>query len=102
MVIKFHCENCGHKVQSPDEHGGKRGKCPFCDQSIYIPAPPQENSEIPLAPLSDEDERIREMERRDAVRMRLELERMAEDKTPDTETKKPSPDEIRKRLKETQ
>jgi len=102
MVIKFHCENCGHKVQAPDEHGGKRGKCPFCDQSIYIPSAPQENSEIPLAPLSDEDEQTRESERRDAAAMRLELERMAEDRTLDAEPKKATPDEIRKRMKETQ
>jgi len=57
--IEFHCKHCNKLVRAPREAGGKRGKCPYCKQSVYIPTPPDEREEIPLAPLDQEDEHRR-------------------------------------------
>ena len=54
MTISFRCEHCGKKVEAPDSAGGKRGKCPYCKLSNYIPMPVSEEELIPLA--GDEDE----------------------------------------------
>jgi hypothetical protein len=63
MSISFTCEHCGKKVQAPDEAGGRRGKCPFCQGSNYIPDP-QVSEDIPLAPIDEEEERRRREEER--------------------------------------
>ncbi len=65
MTIKFHCEYCGNLVQAPDDAGGKRGKCPHCQRSNFIPAPEGEEP-LDLAPLDEEEER----------RHRAEVERL--------------------------
>lgn len=39
MTISFNCEHCGKKVEAPDAAGGKRGRCPYCKGSCFIPAP---------------------------------------------------------------
>lgn len=66
MTITFRCGHCGKKVEAPDAAGGKRGKCPYCKQSNYIPAPVSEDDIIPLAPEDDEagaeDEAVRRQE----------------------------------------
>ena len=36
-MIKFHCKNCGQKINAPEVHAGKKGKCPKCKQIILIP-----------------------------------------------------------------
>jgi phage FluMu protein Com len=55
MAIEFHCEHCGKLVRAADEYAGKRGKCPGCQQSVYIPTP--EIEPLPIAPVDREDER---------------------------------------------
>lgn len=62
MSITFRCEHCGKDVQAPDAAAGKRGKCPFCGQSNYIPAPVAEEDLLPLAPVDEEEERKRAQE----------------------------------------
>lgn len=37
MSIEFHCSECYAKVITPDETGGKQGKCPHCTAVIRIP-----------------------------------------------------------------
>lgn len=37
MAIRFHCQ-CGQEMTVPDEHAGKRGKCPGCQEIINVPA----------------------------------------------------------------
>lgn len=75
MTIKFHCEYCGNLVQAPDDSGGKRGKCPHCQRSNFIPAPEGEEP-LELAPLDEEEERQR---RREVERlMQAERELLAE------------------------
>ncbi len=59
MSITFRCEHCHKNVQAPDSAGGRRGKCPYCDQSSYIPAPVSEDELVPLAPIDEAEERQR-------------------------------------------
>ena len=73
MTIQFHCEHCRKEIQAPDTAGGKRGKCPFCGTSNYIPAPLTEDDAIPLAPIDDEDERLRQKEVEDLLRQERDL-----------------------------
>jgi len=59
MPITFRCEHCGKEVKAPDGAGGKRGKCPHCGQSNYIPAPVTDEDLIPLAQIDPEEEKRR-------------------------------------------
>jgi len=36
-MIKFRCDNCGHKIGTKDEHAGKRARCPGCGGVITVP-----------------------------------------------------------------
>jgi hypothetical protein len=56
MPISFHCEQCGKKIEAPDNAGGKWGKCPGCHNKVYVPGG-QADDEIQLAPLDKDDER---------------------------------------------
>ena len=60
MAIEFHCDHCGKLVKTSDEHAGKRGKCPHCHQSVYIPTPPEEIEPLRLAPVDEGEERERQ------------------------------------------
>ena len=67
MTISFQCEHCRRDVTAPDEAAGKRGKCPYCGQSNYIPAPVPEEEVLDLAPLDEAEERRRQEEVRRLV-----------------------------------
>ncbi len=60
MAIEFHCEHCGKKVRTKDEAAGKRGRCPYCKQSVYIPMRQAEIEPLDLAPLDESDEKKRD------------------------------------------
>jgi DNA-directed RNA polymerase subunit RPC12/RpoP len=75
VSVEFHCGNCGRLVRAPRESAGQRGKCPYCKQSIYIPSPPDELEEIPLAPVDEEDLRRRDALDREAERMLADVDR---------------------------
>lgn len=62
MTITFQCEHCGKKVEAPDSLGGNRGKCPYCKQSNYIPAPVSDDELIDLAPEDAAEEKHRQEE----------------------------------------
>ncbi|MFW6153645.1 MAG: hypothetical protein ACOC95_00325 [Planctomycetota bacterium] len=64
MTIRFHCEHCGKTVEAPDTAGGRRGECPYCEGSNYIPTPGDEE-ELDLAPLDEDAERLRRREEED-------------------------------------
>ncbi|MFA6133538.1 MAG: hypothetical protein WC869_05930 [Phycisphaerae bacterium] len=64
MSITFKCEHCHKEVKAPDAAGGKRGKCPFCGGSTYIPSPVAEEDLLDLAPDDDELRRIEEQKRK--------------------------------------
>jgi len=65
MTITFSCEHCRKEVKAPDSAAGKRGKCPYCGQSNYVPAPVDENDILPLAPVDEDEERRRQQELRE-------------------------------------
>lgn len=62
MSITFHCAHCGKEIKAPDTAAGRRGKCPYCSQSNYIPAPVSEDELPALAPEDAEYERHRREE----------------------------------------
>jgi hypothetical protein len=62
MSITFQCEHCHKEVKAPDTAAGKRGKCPHCQQSCYIPAPVSDDELYDVAPLDEDGERQREEE----------------------------------------
>lgn len=62
MSITFRCEHCHQDVKAPDSAGGKRGKCPYCQKSSYIPAPVAQDDLLDLAPVDEEDERRQQAE----------------------------------------
>ena len=64
MSIDLHCPQCQKLIRAPDNAGGRRGKCPYCGGSVYIPTPPEETEEIGLAPIDEtEEERARKLRR---------------------------------------
>jgi hypothetical protein len=62
MSITFRCETCRKDVQAPESAAGKRGKCPFCGHSSYIPQPVSDDDLLPLAPVDEDEERRRQQE----------------------------------------
>lgn len=50
-MIEFHCEHCGKHVRAPDEHAGKRAKCPSCQQSVFVPGAVGDDDMLKLEPL---------------------------------------------------
>lgn len=78
MAIEFHCDHCGKLVKTSDEHAGKRGKCPHCHQSVYIPTPAEDLEPLRLAPVDEGEERERqrllEESREIAIKLRDERE----------------------------
>ncbi|MHC4636167.1 MAG: hypothetical protein ACYTBV_01530 [Planctomycetota bacterium] len=46
-MIKFRCKKCGQKIRVPDEHAGKKGKCPKCKTIVVVP---KINDDISLKP----------------------------------------------------
>ncbi len=88
MAIEFHCDHCGHLVRTADENAGKRGKCPRCHQSVYIPTPREQIKPLGLAPVDEAVEREQQRldeESRDVAR-RLRDEQQAPPETYQTNT----------------
>ncbi|MBK9121322.1 MAG: hypothetical protein IPM18_17215 [Phycisphaerales bacterium] len=67
MSIEFHCSHCGKMIKtSNDAAGGKRGKCPFCHNTVYIPMAEAEVEPLRLAPSDETAERTRQQLEEDA------------------------------------
>lgn len=50
MTISFRCE-CGKHISVKDEFAGRKGKCPACNRTLVVPAPPGvEEPPLELAP----------------------------------------------------
>ncbi len=62
MSISFPCEHCGKQIKAPESAAGKRGKCPHCKQSTYVPEPVSEEEILDFAPVDEEEERRRKEE----------------------------------------
>lgn len=67
MSIELHCSRCSKLIRAPESAAGKKGKCPYCQESVYIPTPPEEVDEIPLAPVDDADEQRAEQLRQESL-----------------------------------
>lgn len=61
-MITFRCEHCRKNVEAPDSAVSKRGKCPYCGLSSYIPAPVKDEEVLDLAPIDEQEERRRDAE----------------------------------------
>ena len=68
MSIELHCTGCGKLIRAPEDAGGKKGKCPYCKQSVYVPAPPVDDGAISVAPIDEDDERRAEQLREESIR----------------------------------
>ncbi|MEP0846630.1 MAG: hypothetical protein HRF50_07380 [Phycisphaerae bacterium] len=60
MPIELHCDHCGKLVRAPDDAGGKRGVCPSCHQSVYIPTPSEQLEPLTIEPVDKNAERERQ------------------------------------------
>ncbi len=90
MAIEFHCEHCGKMIRTADEHAGKRGKCPHCQNSVYIPSPANEVQPLDLAPLNARDEE-EERELEEESRRLAQQIREEKDVPPESYTTAPTP-----------
>lgn len=55
MAIVFHCKFCTKKIEAKDAAGGKWGKCPSCQNKIYIPGLNVKGDDLILAPIDEQD-----------------------------------------------
>ncbi len=63
MSIELRCESCGKMLRATPERAGSRAKCPACGHELYIPSPPEELDELPMAPEDSADlQREQELE----------------------------------------
>jgi phage FluMu protein Com len=62
MAIEFHCSHCGQMIRTAAEHAGKRGKCPHCQNTVYVPSPDEDIEPLELTPIDETHER--ELKRR--------------------------------------
>ncbi len=90
MSIELHCPQCGKVIRAPEDAGGKKGKCPYCKRSVYIPLPEDELDVIPLAPI-DPDEEAREAKlRRESAQYAAAITNATESDTPGKPARPPS------------
>jgi len=80
VSIELHCDHCSKLIRAPDEAAGRRGKCPYCHQSVYIPSPPEAIEEIPLSPVDEGGEQ--EQKRLTEEMRRTQRELLAEHRPP--------------------
>lgn len=55
--IEFHCPQCDRLIKAPEGSGGKKGVCPSCGRTVYIPTPSDELEPYDLAPVDEADQR---------------------------------------------
>ncbi len=75
MSIELHCPQCAKLIRAPDDAGGKRGKCPYCKKSVYIPTKPNQGEDIGLAPIDEEEDRRAEQLRREDAEYAADVDR---------------------------
>ena len=79
--MKLHCEKCGAGIQAPREMAGSMGKCPSCNNSMYIPTPEDEIEELPL--VAEDTLDLQKEARLQAERRRLDSLLAHENRIPD-------------------
>lgn len=73
MAIEFHCNFCGKLVKAPEEAGGKKGKCPNCQNVLYIPMAEGAVDEFDLAPVDEAEERRKRQMEQQAIALQRAL-----------------------------
>jgi hypothetical protein len=86
MTIEFHCNHCDELVRTADENAGKRGKCPRCHQSVYIPTPPDKIEPLRLAPVDETEEEERRRLQRESQELSRDLQSEQAETPPDSGT----------------
>ncbi len=84
MSIEIHCPKCSKVIRAPDNAGGKQGKCPYCDNRLYIPIPHDQVETLDLAPVDVEEERREEQLRRESASYAANVAHGTGDLPPDT------------------
>lgn len=80
MSIEFHCSHCGKLIKtSNDAAGGKRGKCPYCHNMVYIPMPDEEIEPLRLAPSDESARHTQEQLEEDARKLARSLRSETDD-----------------------
>jgi len=79
VSIELHCPECQKLIRAPESAGGKRGKCPYCKKTVYIPSPPDQAEEIALAPLDEEDLKREAALRKEAIQYTAAVDHVRED-----------------------
>lgn len=90
MAIEFHCDHCDHLIKTAEDNAGKRGKCPHCHQSVYIPTPRDKIEPLRLAPVDQDEERERRRLRDEAQQLTRALSDDKAELPPDTTPPPPS------------
>lgn len=87
--IQVTCQHCNHVIKAPRKAAGRRGKCPHCHNSVYVPTPSDELEEIPFA--SSDDEALAKADRleKEALEVAAAIRREKDD-TP--QKARPTPD----------
>lgn len=78
MSIELHCPGCGKLIRAPEDAGGRRGKCPHCKRSVYIPTALTDDDIIPLAPVDPAEEERDERMRRESSAYAASLSKAGE------------------------
>ena len=73
MAIEFHCDHCGKLIRAPQDAAGRQGKCPHCQQSVYIKTPSDQIEEVGLTPLDDQADATEARARREAQQLERNL-----------------------------
>ena len=96
MPIEFHCNHCNNLVRAQDDAGGRKAKCPYCKQGVYIPTAPDQIEILEFAP---DDENWKEQKRRlDAEAGKLDQALLDERKIADDVAANDAPTEPASRI----
>ena len=63
MVIKFTCPSCGKRLKVAEEMAGKRGRCPYCQNTLTVPLlalPPEAEEKIEIEETEAEVKPVKE------------------------------------------
>lgn len=60
MYFQFSCQHCGKGLRVPEENIGRRVRCPYCKNSMTVPAPPEEPTPQPPAVSASQPGRTRD------------------------------------------
>ncbi|MCH7808867.1 MAG: hypothetical protein IIB60_06545 [Planctomycetes bacterium] len=75
MSIELHCPQCGKLIRAPEDSGGKKGRCPYCKRTVYIPTPLSDGDTIALAPIDPEEEERDAALRRESAQYAASVEK---------------------------